>query len=286
MKEFLKIKSVKLGEPCYPARLAQIFDPPGELFYVGDLEVLKKPLLAIVGSRRATPYGREQSFQIAKDLSLHGICIVSGLAYGIDEEAHKGALEGAGGTVAVVAQDLSNIMPTRNVGLAERIVGSGGLLISENPGRPVLKHEYLVRNRIISGLSLGVLIVEAANRSGALNTARHALEQNRDVMAVPGRVTDEQSAGTNKLLAGGAGFITCAKDVAEILALEWGVFENIDLSLEEREIFEIIKAEPLSAAELGERFEGQLKALYEGLGKLELKGMIRRRTDMRYSAGY
>ena len=279
----MEVKSMKIGEDGYPRWLRQIFDAPKKLYYMGDLSVLEKPMVAVVGTRRMTSYGESQAFQIARDLSRQGICIVSGLAYGIDSMAHKGALEGRGGTIAVLAQGLPEIGPPRNRGLAERILNSGGLLLSENEaGKEIFKQEYLRRNRIISGVSRGVLVVEAGARSGAVNTACHALEQGRDVMAVPGRLTDEQSAGTNRLLKNGAALVRSAKEIAECLDLPWEKVFDVTLEGMERLVFELLKKQPMTAAELGEGFEGKLKELYAILGSLEMRGLIRRGVDLRY----
>lgn len=280
----MQIKNINIENSNYPHMLREIYDAPKKLYYAGTLNILKRPCIAIVGTRKCSSYGENQAFKLARELSRQGYCIVSGLAYGIDSAAHKGALEGPGGTAAVVAQSLPEIGPPRNRGLAKRIISSGGVIISEkSPGIPFLKHEYLLRNRIISGLSLGVLVVEAAYRSGALNTANHALDQNRDIMAIPGRTTDKMSGGTNKLIERGAKLISCPKDVADCLYLPWEEPRTEDLCNEERSLFEIIKAKPSTSAELGEKFEGRLKELYSILGQLELKGLVRRTNDLHYT---
>ncbi len=279
----MNVQSLSIDDPKYPLYLREISDAPEKIYYVGNLEMLDRLCVAIVGTRRATSYGENQAFQIARDLSQRGICIVSGLAYGIDSAAHKGALEGHGGTIAVLAQGLPEIGPPRNKGLAKRIVQSGGLLLSENEAwKPIFKNEYLFRNRIISGVSRGVLVVEAGFRSGAVNTANHALDQNRDVMAVPGRVTDEQSVGTNRLLVDRAGLVRCAEDVANCLEIPWPKKSGIALDGAEQIVFDMLKGRSMTAAELGEHFEGQLKELYSVLGRLELKGLVRRNSDLRY----
>jgi DNA processing protein len=279
----MEIQSLKIGEDAYPRWLREIFDAPKRLYYAGDLAVLERPMVAIVGTRRMTSYGEAQAFQIARELSRRGICIVSGLAYGVDAAAHKGALEGHGGTIAVLAQGLPEIRPARNKGLAERILGSGGLLLSENEaGKEIFKQEYLRRNRIISGLARGVLVVEAGYRSGAVNTACHALEQNREVMALPGRLIDEQSAGALRLLKDGAALVRNAEEVAECLGLPWEKVFDVSLKGVELVVFEILKKQPMTAAELGECFEGRLKELYGVLGGLEMRGLVRRGVDLKY----
>ena len=174
----MKVEKLSIKDERYPALLKRIFDPPDVLRFIGDLTCFERACVGIVGVRRATAYGEAQAFKIAKELSGQGVCVVSGLAYGIDAAAHKGALEGRGRTIAVLAQGLPEIGPVRHEALAKRIVQNGGLLICEKEhGAPIFKSDYLVRNRLISGVSKGVLIVEAAHKSGALNTAKHALDQ-------------------------------------------------------------------------------------------------------------
>lgn len=281
----MEVFSIKIGDAGYPQLLREISDSPEKLNCIGDLEVLSRPCVAIVGTRKSTPYGEALAFQFARELSLRGVCVVSGLAYGIDAAAHKGALEGKGGTIAIMAQALPEIRPAGHSALAKRIVDSGGLLLSEKEsGKPTLRHDYLVRNRLISGVSSGVLVVEAGFRSGALNTANHALDQNRDVMAIPGRITDEKSTGCNRLIFSGAQMIRSAKEVAEFLGFAWQELDGAKLEGELKVVFEMIKAKPMTGPELGEHYEGRLKELYSVLSELELRGLIRRSNGMRYAA--
>jgi len=279
----MEVKSLKIADPKYPSLLEEISDAPKVLYYVGDLGALDAPCLAIVGTRRSTPYGEATAFQMAKILAQRGVTIVSGLAFGIDSLAHKGALEGGGRTVAVLAQGLPEIRPATHTSLARRIVAEGGLLISERSPGPINRLEYLVRNRIISGLSSGVLVVEAGERSGALNTAHHALDQNRDVMAIPGRLTDEMSLGCNRLLRNGAALVRNPKEVAKCLGLVWKRKVEVQLEGIQKELFEMIRAKPMSASQLGEEYSGSLKKLYSVLCELELKGLIRQGGDLRYA---
>ena len=176
---------VALEDPEYPRLLRQIHDPPARLYVDGQLPV--EPMIAIVGSRHATPYGRRTAQRLARDLSEAGVVVVSGLARGIDAAAHRGALEGGTPTVAVMATGLDRIYPPEHAELAQVIATTGAVVTEAAPGTLPLPGRFPVRNRIISGLSLGVVIVEAAERSGALITARMAAEQGRDVFCVPGR---------------------------------------------------------------------------------------------------
>jgi DNA processing protein len=282
----MEIKKITLNAPDFPALLHEIPDPPQQLYYLGNLDLLKKNCVGIVGMRRCSTHGENMALQMAQQLSDQNVCIVSGLAFGIDAAAHRGALKGVGGTVAIMAQGLHEIRPAQHRELAKEILAHNGLLLSEKePGAPALKHEYLVRNRLISGLSKGIVVVEAALRSGAANTAKHALEQNRYVMAVPGRVSDECSQGTNKLIWGGAHLVQRAKDVADFLGLPWE--RNVDVSLAgmTKLIYKLIEQKPRSAAELGDAFQGHMRELYGILTELELRGIIRRGSDARYFVG-
>jgi len=204
----------------YPEQLRGALGP-SVLFIRGDIKSLYGPAVAIVGTRHPTPYGREQSRKIAGFLAQAGIVVVSGMAYGIDSEAHLGAVQTGGRTVAVFGCGLSNIYPKQNKGLAEKIAASGGALVSEFPmDFPIRPENFPRRNRIISGLSLGTFVVEAARRSGALITASFSAEQGREIFALPGPVTSLQSMGTNALIQDGAKLVTCVEDILNELRLD------------------------------------------------------------------
>ncbi|MEQ8211800.1 MAG: DNA-processing protein DprA [Lacipirellulaceae bacterium] len=201
----------------YPRMLREIPDPPGVLFTRGELLPGDAVAVGIVGTRRATHYGKQQAERLAGALARAGVTVVSGLARGIDTAAHGGALAAGGRTIAVLASGVLNIYPPENEGLAEEISQNGCVLSEAAPTMPPMSGMFPQRNRIISGLSLGVIVIEAAERSGALITARHAYEQNREVFAVPGQVTSRVSAGPHKLLRDGAKLVTCVDDVLEEL---------------------------------------------------------------------
>ncbi|MBT4384967.1 DNA-protecting protein DprA [Candidatus Peregrinibacteria bacterium] len=280
----MKVSALPISDPRYPALLREIYDPPAQLFYVGNLDVLERQCIAIVGTRRCSSYGESKAYSFAKDLSRHGVCVVSGLAYGIDAAAHKGALEGSGSTIAVLAQGLPEIMPRRNVWLAKKIVEKGGLLLCEKEaGSETFKSSYLERNRLISGLCKGTLLIEAPWRSGALNTAKHALNQNREVMAIPGRIGDEMSSGTNKLLQGGARLIMGSDELIEALGLRYESLAIEGLTGLQLELVNLLKKNALTGSELGELFAGDLKNLYSALGALELNGIVKLTNEMRYA---
>jgi DNA processing protein len=205
-----------LEDDGYPGLLKEIFDPPLVLYVSGRTEVLKEPSVAVVGARRPTPYGRAVARKLAGDLASRGVPVVSGLARGIDACAHWGALE-SGRTVAVLGSGLEDVYPPENRDLAARI-GESGAVVTEYPlDAPPLGFHFPLRNRIISGLARGVVVVEASRRSGSLISARLALEENREVMAVPGNVTSDLSRGTNWLLQSGARLVAGWEDVAEAM---------------------------------------------------------------------
>jgi len=206
------IEVLTYGDEAYPQVLREIFDPPLVLYGLGRLSVLKEPALAVVGARRPSAYGRAMAELLSREAARRGLVIVSGLAYGIDTQSHWGALS-AGATVAVLGSGIDAVYPSANRSLARKIEEQGAV-ISEFPlGSKPLGFHFPLRNRIISGLSLAVVVVEATLRSGSLITARLALEQNRDVCAVPGNATSDLSAGTNWLIQCGAKLVGRWEDV-------------------------------------------------------------------------
>jgi DNA processing protein len=211
-----------LDDGSYPAMLREIADPPITLYVLGDWEAsLTLPCVAVIGSRLCSTYGVNAAEMLSRDLASRGICVISGLARGIDTAAHRGAMSGGGKTVAVLGTGIDSAYPKENTRLIKSILDSGGAVVSQFPlGTPPLKDNFPYRNRIISGLSLGVLIVEASERSGSLITARLAMEQNREVMAVPGNITSANSFGTNYLIKSGAKLVQQWQDVVAELPSE------------------------------------------------------------------
>lgn len=208
-----------------PDRLKQIPDPPKQLFIRGKpLEsLLQRPCLTVVGSRKVSPYGREITNRLVIEAARAGVVIISGLAFGVDALAHKAALAAKGATIAVLPTSLDNIHPASHRQLAEDIVGQGGTLVSEYPsGAFVQKWNFVQRNRIASGLSQAVLITEAGEKSGTLHTAGFALEQGREVLAVPGNITSPTSVGTNHLIKTGATPVTSPEDIFRALGIQPG----------------------------------------------------------------
>jgi DNA processing protein len=207
------IAVVTWDEPGYPHLLKEIYDPPPLLYFQGDISVLQGPCLAIVGSRRHTVYGKEIAYKFAAKLADYSLTIVSGMARGIDTWAHRGSLEGGGSTAAVLGCGVDICYPAENWDLKQRISENGAVISEFPPGeRPLPKH-FPQRNRIISGLALGTLVVEASNRSGSLITADFALEQGREVFAVPGGVGSPFSRGCHKLLKEGAKLVETIEDI-------------------------------------------------------------------------
>ena len=211
------IELVARSHPCYPRLLSQIHDPPGLLFVRGSLKSSDELAIAIVGTRHPTQYGLRQATRLAESLSRAGLVITSGLARGIDAAAHRGALAAGARTLAVLAGGVENIYPPEHAQLAAEIVQQGALVSEAACGAVLHGGMFPQRNRVISGLSLGVIVVEAGDRSGALITARHAMEQGREVFALPGRVEDRTAWGCLQLIRDGAKPIQSADDVLEEL---------------------------------------------------------------------
>jgi DNA processing protein len=289
---------VTLDDPDYPQRLKQIYDPPLLLYVRGDAKVLSQPGIAVVGTRHPTPYGSGMAERLSIDLVAHGLAIFSGMARGVDTAAHRGAVAAKGKTAAVFGTGVDVLYPKENSRLAEQIVALGGALISEFPlGTFAAPQNFPIRNRIISGMSIGVLVVEAAEYSGTRITARCALEQNRDVFAVPGNVTNKNSWGPNTLIKQGAKLVATWEDVWEELP------ENIRLALtpaqpdeskqaetaslfpvdsplspHERKIFALLKAdEATHIDEIVDRLETEMSSseIFAALFELELAGKVR-----------
>jgi len=279
-----KYSILTLEDEDYPEYLRETFDPPFVLYSAGKIETLKGPAVSVVGARKHSAYGRAVAEKLARDLASRGIVIVSGLARGIDSIAHWGALEG-GKTVAVLGSGLENIYPRENATLFHKIIERGAV-VSEFPLKsPPLGFHFPIRNRIISGLSLALVVVEASKRSGSLISARLALEQNREVMAVPGNITSELSQGTNWLIKTGAKLVESWEDVAEelpsplkeeLLAKKEEKKEKPpSMSPQERKVFELIETDSLTHIDhLVEGTEFSVSEILSILLNLELKGLI------------
>lgn len=216
----LGIRTLHLRHPEYPARLAETPLAPSVIYLKGRMLAADEHAIAVVGSRDATPYGLEMTRRLSYDLARAGVTIVSGLARGIDSASHKAALEAGGRTIAVLGSGLDRIYPQRSVPMAEKIVRDGALLTEYPPGVSALPQHFPRRNRVISGLCHGVLVVEAAFKSGAMLTVKWALEQDRDVFAVPGSALSDKSKGTNWLIQQGAKLTASVDDILEELSID------------------------------------------------------------------
>ena len=289
-------KIIALDDPAYPGRLKEIYDPPVVLFVRGSVEVLSAPGIAMVGTRHPTPYGLGMAERLSKDLAAHGLVIISGMARGVDTASHRGAIAVGGKTVAVFGTGIDVMYPKENSRLAEQILSLGGALISEFPvGTFAAPQNFPIRNRIISGMSAGVLVVEAAEYSGTRITARCALEQDRDVYAVPGNVTNKGSWGPNTLIKQGAKLVATWEDVWEELPTDVqdkldsarpessqpetaSLFPDDDTSPHERKIMRLLKSDESVHIDLiVETLENEVSSseIFAALFELELNGKIR-----------
>lgn len=263
---------VASSEPDYPDRLNDTADPPLGLFIKGRLQ--PKPTVAIVGSRRATPYGLQAARHLADAVARAGGSVVSGMARGIDGAAHEGALEAGGHTAAVWGCGPDRIYPPEHTALAERIGAAGALITEYPPGTPPRRHHFPERNRLVAGLASVVVVVEAAARSGALSTARQALDEGREVMAVPGSIFSEASIGPHGLLREGAVPVTGAEDVLEALGLEAS-----DAPPADQPPLPLDWGEAATVDELAARMETGIDRVQAAVVEMEIQGLIERRPD-------
>lgn len=228
----MKINTVIPDKHKYLQIIGSIAKPPSLLYYRGTLPENRLPSVAIVGSRKPTPYGKEIAHRLAYELAKEGVVVISGLALGIDSIAHRAALEAGGTTIAVLGNSVDYIYPATHKALGEQIIQQGGAVLSEyEPPMEARDFHFLARNRIVSGLADAVVVVEAAARSGTLNTAAHALEQGKDLFAVPGNITSPLSAGCNMLLKQGAYLATSSQDILEVIAPQHSTTAQTSLPL-------------------------------------------------------
>jgi DNA processing protein len=292
----------------YPERLREIYDPPAVLWIRGDVEMLSRPGIAVVGTRQPSPYGAGMAELLARDLANRGLVILSGMARGVDTAAHKGAIEAGGKTVAVWGTGIDVIYPKENKKLAESIVATGGTIVSEYPlGTFPAPQNFPIRNRILSGMSVGVLVIEAAEYSGTRITARCAMEQNRDVYAVPGNVTNKNAWGPNTLIKQGAKLTATWEDVWEDLPSQVrlqledelaaqrpdeskaggtaSLFSETPLTEHERLVMERLRHdEATQLDDLIERLEAELGSaeIFTALFELEIAGRVKQLPGKNY----
>ncbi|MDR5658277.1 DNA-processing protein DprA [Serpentinicella sp. ANB-PHB4] len=273
-------KTITILDEGYPEKLKQIDDPPYVIYIKGEKYKYDKPLISIVGSRKATPYGNWAAYKFAKELAELDIIVASGLASGIDASAHRGCLDGEGFTVAVLGCGIDQCYPASNKGLMNRVLKSGVVLTEYPPGTLPLKHHFPARNRIISGLSDGIVIIEAAKKSGSLITAEFGLEQGKEIYALPGNINNTSSEGTNKLIKDGAKILLSAEDITEELSIKYDLRNNktskdkVDLSPLELNVLNTIKSKPIHIDMLCYETEMNISELNTLLTILQLKGYI------------
>jgi DNA processing protein len=264
------------SEPRYPRLLRELYDPPPGLFLRGsaDAELLSEPAVAVVGARMCSSYGNQVARMLGRELAAAGLVIVSGLARGVDGEAHRGALEAGGATIGVLGCGIDRDYPAAHAQLARGICGTGLVISEYAPGVEPAPWRFPARNRIIAGLCLATVIVEARERSGALITADFALEAGREVFAVPGEITSTLSAGTNALLRVGATPLTCVTDVLELFGLVPTMSKPPDLGPDAAAVLAALAREPAAADELGRVTGLDAAALATALAELELAGTV------------
>ena len=289
----LGIRVISREEREYPQVLKRIYDPPQILYLRGNTEVLNKAMFAIVGARKATHYGITMARRIAAELTYAGLGITSGMARGIDTAAHMGALDAGGPTVAVLGCGVDVVYPRENRKLMEQIIDKSAVISEFPPGTSPVGGNFPQRNRIISGLASGVLVIEAAQNSGSLITADFALEQGRDVFALPGQVTHPLNKGCHMLIRQGACLVEQASDILD----EMGIIEgkgghsftdipdrdtNNDLTPEEKKVYNVISDDPVSSEVIIERAGLKPSEVLAILAVMEINGLVRLLPGRRY----
>jgi len=283
----LGVEMLHLDSPDYPPMLAEICDAPNVLYCRGDIVEQDQLAVAIVGSRRCTLYGRQQAERLAGALARAGMTVVSGLARGIDAAAHRGALNAGGRTIAVAATGLAQVYPPEHVELADEVSRQGAIVTESPLHREPIPGLFPQRNRLISGLSLGVIVIEASQKSGSLHTARHAMEQGREVFALPGRIDSLASIGSHNLIRDGATLIRGVEDVLDELGpltrpVQTGVSEEVrtprELTLndQERHVINLIGSEPSHLDEVMRNTNLDPSRVLATLTVLEMKKLVRR----------
>jgi DNA processing protein len=283
------IKILTWKDAAYPQRLKEIEQPPPVLYVRGEYLPDDLYAVAIVGTRRVTPYGRQITEELSSYLASNGITVVSGLARGVDAIAHQTALKAGGRTLAVLGSGVDKIYPPEHRQLAQQMMEQGAIVSDYAPGTPPDASNFPPRNRIISGLSLAVVVVEAGETSGALITAEFAAEQGREIFAVPGSILAPQSKGTNKLIQKGALPLLSINDLMQALNLtrmgeHKAARKVIPADETERRVMSILSAEPLHVDEIRNQTELPIEKVSATLALMELKGMVRQVGGMNYVA--
>lgn len=267
------MRTINLSDSIFPHNLKKIKNAPNKIYVEGNEELLNKNSLAIVGTRNPTDYGKKNAFNFAKELSNEDICIVSGLADGIDSYAHLGAKSGKGGTIAVLGCGFNHIYPEHNLKLYKEILEEGGCIVSEYEPEEKYKSEYFpARNRIISGLAMGVLIVEGRYRSGSSITARLAIEQKKEVFCIPSNIDSKTGYVPNEYIKNGAHLVTCKEDILEYFPK---AKEEMQLTPEYLEIYKYMSKIPISVDEMARLTDLSVASINERLMLMEIEGLIK-----------
>lgn len=283
-----KIQTLTPTDPRYPLALKHIIDPPICLYLMGDPDLFTKHefLLGVVGTRRATTYGIEVTQHFVTTLAAYGVVIVSGMAIGIDAVAHRSALEAGGTTLAVLGCGVDLVYPRENTKLYHEIIQKGAVVSEFPPGMTTLPGLFVARNRIVSGVGRGVLIIEGAKQSGTLITARYAAEQGRDVFAPPSPITSIYSEAPNMLIKNGAILTTTPQDILEHYQLSFSTKDHEklahDLSPFNQKLFEALLREPQSPDSLGDVLKAEVGTILSALTELEIEGIINKQNDGKY----
>ena len=281
-------RAITWHDPDYPPRLKEIYDLPPVLYVRGELVPEDERAVAVVGTRRATAYGREVAYRLAFDLSRSGVTIVSGMARGIDAIAHRAALEAGGRTIAVLGSGIDVIYPREHASLADQIVNKGALISEHSLGARPDAQNFPRRNRIMSGMTLGTVVVEGGETSGAMITARHAIDENREVFAVPGNIFSPSSRGTNRLIReSGAKLVLDYTDVLEELNLS-SVSQQIEMVAlfpqdeQETQVLRYVTFDPIHIDEIIRSSELPISTVSSTLAMMELKGLVKQVGGMNY----
>ncbi len=272
----IKIKIIKKTSKEYPQRLLKVKLPPDKIYVEGDFTLLNKDSIAIVGSRKCTEYGRENAFKFSEELSKNNICVVSGLAVGIDKAAHLGAMLQKGKTIAVIGSGFNNIYPEENIELYKQILENGGCVVSE-----YLPHEkadlstFPKRNRIISGISMGTLVVEAEHRSGSSITAKYTVEEQKILFCIPSNINSKQGVGTNRMIKQGAMLVTSPNDILDMYDLYNENKIEKDIPEQYKEIYNYIQEQPVNLNEISRKAGISISELNSIISLMEIDGYIK-----------
>lgn len=274
MQDYIKIE---IEDKKYPAKLRNIKNPPKQLYIQGNYDLLENTSVAIVGSRECTSYGFKEAYEFAKELSKKGICIISGLAEGIDTASHLGGMHQIGRTVAVLGTGLNKIFPAENEILAKSIIKNDGLIITEYEENKERKPEnFPKRNRIMSGISDGVLVIEARNKSGSTITARLAKEQNKKVFCLPSNIDSKNGSGTNELIKEGAILVTEPEDILRTIIESEGKTENeYEVNDEYKEVYSYLSDMPMHINEICKKAKISMSETSQILTILEIEGVVK-----------